>query len=317
MTTRAQTSRMPTSRTPTSRTLAWLAAAAVLALPVWGAQARDVRLTQRLYDADTVVRIDGRFGVQASIAFGEDEHIENVAVGDAESWQITPNKRANLLFVKPLNAAARTNMTVVTDRHTYFFDLVASPRAAPLYALKFTYPAEPKQAGASLPGAALSTAEAQALEPGVAPVDPAELNFAWRASGSGKLVPARLYDDGQAVYASWAPGVAIPAILVLSDKGEEGPVNFAVRGETIVIDGVPSRIVLRAGRERAQLDYRGPGPRPRAGTVAPVPASALRAAPLPDAGAMAAPQAAPAAAAAAPPQLDLRPASIGTMEPPR
>lgn len=298
-----------TARVPTSRTLAWLAAAAVLALPVCGAAARDVRLTQRLYDADAVVRIDGRFGVQASIAFGEDEHIENVAVGDAESWQITPNKRANLLFVKPLNAAARTNMTVVTDRHTYFFDLVASPRAAPLYALKFTYPAEPKPVGGGvpggvpggLPGAALSTAEAQALDPAATPVDPAELNFAWRSSGASKLVPARLYDDGQAVYASWAPGVAIPAILVLSDRGEEGPVNFAVRGETIVIDGVPSRIVLRAGHERAQLDYRGPGPRPRAGVVAQVPANALREAPLPEAAPMAVLQTAPAAAAAAPP----------------
>jgi len=245
-----------------------------LVLAGTSAQARDARLTQRLYNAEEVVRIDGRMGVQATVAFADDEHIENVAVGDAESWQITPNKRANLLFVKPLSAAARTNMTVVTDRHTYYFDLIASARTTPVYALKFTYPAEPKSP-ATAPGsqAALTDAERAALNDD-APVDPAQLNFAWRTSGPAKLIPQRLYDDGESTYASWASGVPIPAILVTNEKGDEGPVNFAVRGDTIVIDGVPSRIVLRVGRDRAQLDYRGPGPKPKSAPQAAAPATA-------------------------------------------
>jgi type IV secretion system protein VirB9 len=243
-----------------TRVLAFaLAASALAAAP---AQAGDARLTKRLYNADEVVRIDGKLGVQATVAFADDEHIENVAVGDAESWQITPNKRANLLFVKPLAAAAHTNMTVVTDRHTYYFDLIASARATPVYALKFTYPAEPKMAGTAGAQTALTDAERAALND-EAPVDPAQLNFAWRSSGPAKLIPQRLYDDGESTYAVWAAGVPIPAILVTNEKGDEGPVNFSVRGDTIVIDGVPSQIVLRVGRERAQLDYKGPGPRPR------------------------------------------------------
>ena len=246
-----------------------LLSAAIAAVP---AQARDARLTQRLYNADEVVRIDGRIGVQATVAFAEDEHIENVAVGDAESWQITPNQRANLLFVKPLAATARTNMTVVTDRHTYYFDLVANPRATPVYALKFTYPAEPKPA-ASTPAAALTDAEREALNGDLSPVDPAQLNFAWSASGAAKLKPSRLYDDGQSTYAVWAADAPIPAILVVNEKGEEGPVNFSVRGDTIVIDGVPSRIVLRVGRDRAQLDYKGPGPKPQSPMTAPIAAA--------------------------------------------
>jgi type IV secretion system protein VirB9 len=263
------------------RTPLFLAAAAALALLPVGtvpAAARDARLTQRLYDAEEVVRIDGRLGVQATIAFGADEHIENVAIGDAEAWQVTPNKRANLLFVKPLAAAARTNMTVVTDRHTYFFDLVASPRAQPLYALRFTYPAAPHpRAAAPAAGAALTAAERQALNPDLAPVDPAQLNFAWARKGAARLLPSRIYDDGRATYAVWAPDAPLPAILVVNARGEEGPVNFAVRGDTIVIAGVPSRIVLRAGREHAQLDYRGPGP--RAAQAAPANATAAAASP--------------------------------------
>lgn len=123
------------------RIVAATAIAATLTVAAAPASA-DERLKRHPFDPEEVVQLDGKLGVQATIAFGEGETIENVAVGDAAAWQITPNKRANLLFVKPLEAGARTNMTVVTDRHTYFFDLVASGTTEPVYMLRFTYDAE-------------------------------------------------------------------------------------------------------------------------------------------------------------------------------
>src|SRR5690606_27195983 len=99
-----------------------LLAAALLAAIGAPALAEDARIVERMYDPNEVVRVEGRAGVQATIRFAEDEHIENVAVGDSQKWQVTPNKRANLLFVKPLTERAMTNMTVVTDKHTYLFD---------------------------------------------------------------------------------------------------------------------------------------------------------------------------------------------------
>ncbi len=219
--------------------------------------ANDARLASRLYNPDEVVRIEGRLGVQASIAFAEDEHIENVAIGDSATWQITPNKRANLLFVKPLAANARTNMTVVTDRHTYFFDLAASPSGRPLYVLRFTYPEAPAAAAAAQPASAALTEEESRTVAGEKPVDPAELNFAWEKKGDRALFPERIYDDGQATYLSWSARAQVPAILIRNEKGDEGPVNFAVRGDVIVVDGVPQNIFLKAGRNAATLENRG------------------------------------------------------------
>jgi type IV secretion system protein VirB9 len=220
------------------------------------AMAADDRLSSRLYNSDEVVRIDGRAGVQATIAFAEDEHIENVAIGDSNSWQVTPNKRANLLFVKPLNPRARTNLTVVTDRRSYFFDLVAAPAARPMYLLRFTYPAEPKVQQARPAAPALTVEETLAAR-GKQPVDPATLNYAWGAKGKTRLLPARIYDDGRTTYLTWSPGTPAPAILVKNDKGEEGPVNFSVGGDIIAVDGVPGLIVLRSGKDMATLEYRG------------------------------------------------------------
>lgn len=228
------------------------------------AAAPDARLASRLYSAEEIVRIDGRAGVQATIAFAEGEHIENVAIGDSSSWQVTPNKRANLLFVKPLAPNARTNLTVVTDRRSYFFDLVASPAARPLYLLRFTYPPEEKSIAGQPAAPALSADETQVVS-GERPVDPADLNYAWRAKGKAKLLPSRIYDDGSTTYLAWATGTPVPAILMRNDKGEEGPVNFAVRDGVIAIDGVPNLLVLRSGKDSATLTNEGQRRQPASG----------------------------------------------------
>ncbi|HEU4650798.1 MAG TPA: TrbG/VirB9 family P-type conjugative transfer protein [Croceibacterium sp.] len=242
-----------------------LLAAALLATSALAAPAgaEDARLVERPYDPDAVVRIDGKAGVQATIRFAEDEHIENVAIGDSQKWQVTPNKRANLLFVKPLSERAATNMTVVTDRHTYLFDLIANPAIrSPLYVLAFTYPddeeADAQLADAEGTGAAPSELELAAASDPYAVVDPASLNFAWQSKGDRKLLPQRIYDDGNATFLTWQAGTALPAILIKDYKGNEGPVNFAVRGEMIVVEGVPHEIVLRSGEDSAVLTYQGP-----------------------------------------------------------
>ena len=43
-----------------------------------------------------------------------------------------------------------------------------------------------------------------------------------------------------------------------NSEGTEGPVNFTVRGDTIVVDGVPRSIVLRSGEDSATLVNTGP-----------------------------------------------------------
>ena len=228
--------------------------------------AEDPRLVSRLFDPHTIVRIEGKPSVETTIRFGDDEQIENVAIGDANGWQVTPNKRANLLFMKPLAVKAKTNMTVVTTAHTYFFDLVAIPNTDhPVYELAFTYPKKDKPAPAQAADSEKPNADelAAATDP-QSIVDPAALNFAWSRSGDRKLLPSRIYDDGQATYLAWAAGTPVPAILVKDAQGTEGPVNYSVHGDVIVVESVPKQIILRSGRQLATLDNNAPERRPAA-----------------------------------------------------
>ena len=245
-----------------------LPALALACIAVAPAHAGDPRLVERLYDPSAVVRIEGRPNVQATITFGDGEHIENVAIGDSNSWQVTPNKRADLLFVKPLSERAKTNMTVVTDRHTYLFDLVAAPGGKPLYVLRFTYPEPPKSEQDKALALAPNSLEMAAASDPYAVKDPAALNFSWEKKGDRRLFPDRVYDDGSATYVTWPSGKPIPAMLIKDKEGTEGPVNFAVRGDTLVIDGVPAEIILRSGRDNAELINQRPAREETAGATA-------------------------------------------------
>ena len=227
--------------------------------------AGDPRLVTLVFDEAQVYTIKGKVRVQTTIKFAPDETIQNVAIGDSAAWQVQPNQAQTILFVKPLETVATTNMTVVTSRRTYLFDLVASPRNAPLYVLQFRYP-EVEKAEAEAALAAAEAAEREAANPveiaaasdPYAVSDPASLNFEWAAEGDAELLPARIYDNGEAVFLTWPAGTPIPAILITNADGDEGPVNFTPRGETVVLDTVPREIILRSGRDSATLTNNGP-----------------------------------------------------------
>ena len=216
--------------------------------------ALDARVRSVLFKPDTVVRFVAKPGYQSAIRFGPDEQIENVAVGDSVAWQVTPNKRGDRLFVKPLVAGARSNMTVVTDMRTYLFDLEATRAAQPIYVLGFEYPAWPAPGAVQPPPPppadtpALKAAAADAAQQA-----PPKLHFGWVSRGAKELLPARTFDDGHSVYLTWPEESPLPAILVAASDGAEGPVNYRMEAGYIVVDGVPSQLILRRGKARAVL----------------------------------------------------------------
>lgn len=223
----------------------------------------DPRIATRDYQGSDVVVLHGHAGIESTIVFADDEKIENVAVGDSAAWQVTPNKRANLLFVKPAGARARTNMTVVTDQHTYLFDLVSAASTPAVYMLRFRYPTPPHAPAPKLAAAEIAAATTIVATPPSPPApDPAALNFAWASRGDKHLLPDRSFDDGHSTYLQWPKDATLPAILVRESNGIEGPVNYTVHGDTIVVEGVPDQLILRQGKQIATLTPVPHGPPP-------------------------------------------------------
>ena len=211
--------------------------------------AKDPRIRTVGYDPDEVVRLRGYLGQATTVEFAEDERIENVSVGDALGWQITPNKRANLLFLKPVDRAPATGMTVITDRRRYTFELTVAapngPRDELAYAVRFTYPPPP---------APPPVAVAAAPEP---PPPPPVLNSAYAWDGARALIPSKVWDDGRATYFQWPAGVTLPTVFAVDATGRERLVNMTAREGAFVVDETAAKFRVREGRQTLTLVNQG------------------------------------------------------------
>ncbi len=227
-------------------------------LPMAMTVTTDSRIVTLDYDEAAVVRLEGCVNFQTMVTFGKGEHIENVGLGDSSQWQVMPNKRADLLFVKPITAKAYSNMTVVSDKHTYNFELRAAPEDAcdhgrAIYELRFAYPPDP----ADVAAAAAAAAAAKTKSP--VPTDlnalplPEKRNTAYTYSGDVLLVPMRVFDDGASTYMKWAEGTEAPAVYAMGPDGGESIVNYANRGDYLVIEQVAKAFVLRRGKQSVTL----------------------------------------------------------------
>jgi type IV secretion system protein VirB9 len=199
----------------------------------------DPRIRTLMYDPDRVVSIHGVFGYQLMIQFGADERIEDVAIGDGAAWQVTPNKGASLLFLKPIDQAAATNMTVVTDRRSYLFQLSASSpaglaRSDMTYVIRFAYPPEPVVV---------------ATPPPPPPPPPQRRNAAYTYAGARDLLPAEVFDDGQFTYFKWPETASTPALFLVARDGTESLVNYSYRDGYQVVEQVAHLFRLRNGKD--------------------------------------------------------------------
>ncbi|MCV2503800.1 MAG: TrbG/VirB9 family P-type conjugative transfer protein, partial [Neisseriaceae bacterium] len=103
----------------------------------------DDRIVTVNYHSNQIVEVYTSAGYATTIEFGN-ENISAVAIGDTSNWQASPFK--NKLFIKPIeNHASKelksTNMTVVTDKRDYYFQIYLNSKKKPTFILKFNYDA--------------------------------------------------------------------------------------------------------------------------------------------------------------------------------
>lgn len=183
------------------------------------------------YDPEQVVSLRVASGYAVTIEFSPDERIENVAIGNSAAWQATPNRRADHLFVKPVQGASATNMTVITDVRRYNFNLIPAygPESDLPFSVRFIYPG-------------IDTAPTAVVE---APV------VRYKLGGDRSLWPDAMSDDGAFTSILWRAGITMPAVYAIDAHGKETIVNGVVREGAYVVEGIAARFVFRLGKATA------------------------------------------------------------------
>lgn len=103
----------------------------------------DNRIKTYIYNPNEVFLVVVHSGFQSHIEFAKGEEINTISMGDSYAWKVTP--LGNRLFIKPLEKNIRTNMTILTNKRTYQFDIVARELDGDddqdlVYVIRFHYP---------------------------------------------------------------------------------------------------------------------------------------------------------------------------------
>ncbi len=103
----------------------------------------DSRIKTLVYNPNEVYQLKFHYGYQSYMEFGENESIEMISIGESFAWRLTPAN--NRLFIRPLEIAAHTNMTIITNLRTYQFDIRSGEYDGQadeelVYVIRFFYP---------------------------------------------------------------------------------------------------------------------------------------------------------------------------------
>jgi type IV secretion system protein VirB9 len=196
------------------------------------------------YIPNAVFRYIGHYYYQTIIEFSLEEEIQTITMGTPGPWQIIPTN--NRIFLKPVEHDATTNMTVITNKRMYFFEMHAKDASSIndpdlAFIVKFVYPSENNYSAV------------QHVESNVGPdlTNPELYNFKYKISGSATdIEPIQIFDDGRFTYFKFREiNTELPAIFLVNKYGSESLINYRVDKNYIVVERVASKYTLRHGKE--------------------------------------------------------------------
>ena len=198
-----------------------------------------------IYNPNDVYRYIGHYTYQGFIEFASDETISTISMGNANAWMF--QFVGNRLFLKPVEDIADTNMTVMTNKKIYHFELTAKEAKDIndpdlIFVVKFVYPDETDKNIMQL-----STTTASDVP------DMRDLtiyNFNYEFTGEASIAPIKVFDNNQFTYFQFArQNAEIPAIFHVDSDGFESLVNFRAAGDYIIVERVSSQFTLRNGND--------------------------------------------------------------------
>lgn len=186
----------------------------------------DARVRIATYQEGQVFRLNVSLTHVTTIEFGTGETIRSILAGDTEGFELDGVPGGQAFAIKPLARGVHTNVTVYTNRRSYYFNVqeVSTPT---FYVVQFRYPDEDRR-----PRNAVA---AQAP------------NYNYGASDRTEITPVRVWDNGTFTYFQFARNAPVPAIFRYSN-GRERTVNTqATEPGVIRVSGVNAQWVLRLG----------------------------------------------------------------------
>lgn len=201
----------------------------------------DSRIKTFVYSENEIFPIILHYGYQTSIEFGKDEIIQTYSVGNQFVWQFSAVGRT--LFIKPLEDNIVTNMTVITNKRRYYFELyskiVSSVNDEELsYVVRFFYPDSGSDKIRVMPSRMQDqkTDESSSIKP---------YNFNYEISGADSKKISVAFDNG------------LNTFFKLEQGSEKQPTAVYCDGKAVMYKIVGPYLSINKICQKSQIDWQG------------------------------------------------------------
>lgn len=179
------------------------------------------------------------------------------AAGDTVRWKVGRNvsgsgpERTEHVIVRPVFAGLKTNLTIYTDRRTYYVRLHSFEENY-MASVAWTYPQAFPTAAPGLVSHEKKQTQDQELE-SIGFLDPEKLNFNYKIKNvDGKPVwkPERVFDNGYRTFIHFPEAVStgeLPMVYILTKSRKYELVNYRTVGRYFIIDRLLDELELRIG----------------------------------------------------------------------
>lgn len=236
--------------------------------------AHDYRVRVADFKDGQVYKITGFFGFTATISLNPDEAVVKL-VGFDLGWKVEAFAQ-NKVVIQPKIENADSNLTIITTKRVYYFDLTVRPfpkekfksqakDPEQIYGLMFNYPDDDAKYAALIAARNEVTAKLKAAQDALAVLQAEQArkleeaknapsnnpkNYDYSYQGSESIRPNEVWDDGTFTYFRFFAQQDLPAFFVVNEDGSEAIVNKFIDGEggdVVVVQRVAKEFVLRLG----------------------------------------------------------------------
>ena len=199
------------------------------------------------YSENSIYEVYSKPDYLTTLRLAPNEKVIFKAGGDTERWMIEEavggKENRTYIYIKPLEEDIKTNINIVTDKHSYFINIESkNGEYNPL--VEWQYPNERK----------ILMNEYEDNSESIGTTDLMKLNYRYFWNKNSKLSPVQVFDNGKKTFIVLKANLQeMPAFYVKELDNQLSLVNTKIEGRNVMINSVVKEIHMTLGKKTLKI----------------------------------------------------------------
>jgi Type IV secretory pathway, VirB9 components len=199
------------------------------------------------YSENSIYEVYSKPDYLTTLRLAPNEKVIFKAGGDTERWMIEEavggKENRTYIYIKPLEEDIKTNINIVTDKHSYFINIESkNGEYNPL--VEWQYPNERK----------ILMNEYEDNSEAIGTTDLMKLNYRYFWNKNSKLSPVQVFDNGKKTFIVLKANLQeMPAFYVKGLDNQLSLVNTKIEGRNVMINSVVKEIHMTLGKKTLKI----------------------------------------------------------------